>query len=365
MHDRWDERRGRGRERGASAEARRARVIALLERVARGLPIAVGTLIIGLPASSCTHCYDFPAAPTSHPRSAVTDLFVGPPERFDPARCSALCRALDGLDPLDASALVRDAGGPSRGPMAQYGGRLDATCGYSPDGSTLHCSYREHFCETNASCEPTIYGRTPSGLVARRSLASSALARWLADGAHLEAASVPAFEDLVAELDAFGAPEALVHAARAAADDERAHARSLGRLAHRLGARVSPVVRTETGLRDPESVAIDDAIEGCAREAYGALGAAFQAQHARSHAVRHAYRAIAADEARHALLSFRANDWLSARLSSAARRRVEEARAQSVAALAASLAQETDATLRDVLGLPDATRGIELLSALA
>ena len=41
------------------------------------------------------------------------------------------------------------------------------------------------------------------------------------------------------------------------------------------------------------------------------------------------------------------------------------AREQSVAALAASLAQETDATLRDVLGLPDATRGMEILSALS
>lgn len=365
MHDRWDQRRGRGRARGASVEARRARVIALLERLARGLPIAVGSLIVGLPLSSCTHCYDFPAAPTSHPRSAVTDLFVGPPERFDPASCSALCRALDGLDPLDASALVRDAGAPSSRPMAQYGGRLDATCGYSPDGSTLHCSYREHFCETNASCEPTIYGRTPSGLLARRSLASSALARWLADGAHLEAASVPAFEDLVAELEAFGAPEDLVRAARRGASDERRHARALGHLAHRLGAPIAPVARTETGLRDPEAVAIDDAIEGCAREAYGAIGAAFQAQHARSHAVRHAYRAIARDEARHALLSYHVNDWLEARLSRAARRRVEEARERSVAVLAASLEQETDATLRDVLGLPDATRAMELLAALA
>jgi rubrerythrin len=260
--------------------------------------------------------------------------------------------------------VVTDGGLASSAPMAQFRGRLDATCAYTPDGVTLNCSYHEHFCETTASCERTVYGRVPVGLVSRRSLASSPLARWLADGAHLEAASVPAFEDLVAELDACGAPEPLVRAARSSADDETRHARSLRSLAHRLGAPVAPVTRSETGRRDPEAVAIDAAVEGCAREAYGAIGAAYQAEHARSRAVREAYRTIAADEARHALLSFRVNEWLSSSLSSAARRRVEEAREQSLVSLAASLAHESDPTLRDVLGLPDATRAMELLSAL-
>lgn len=357
MHDRWDERRGRGRERGASADARRARAIALLERVARGLPIAVDSLVIGLPRAA--------ARPATISRRRPRRIRGARSQTSSSARRSASIPRAAARSAVRSTGSIHSTPRWSRvTPVSRRADRWrDATFSYSPDGTTLSCSYDEHFCETSASCERTVYARTPSGLLARRSLASSPLTRWLADGAHLEAASVRAFEVLVAGLDAFGAPEPepLVRAARSSADDETRHARSL----RRLGAPVAPVTRTETGLRDHDSVAIDDAIEGCAREAYGALGAALQAQHARSHAVRDAYRANTADEARHALLSFRVNEWLQASLSSAARRRVEEAREQSVAALAASLAQETDATLRDVLGLPDATRGMEIVSALA
>lgn len=203
---------------------------------------------------------------------------------------------------------------------------MSATCSYSEDGTTLYCGYAEHWCETTASCNRAVYERVPAGLVARRSLHATPLARWLADGAHLEATSVPAFEDLAAELDAFGAPSVLSRAARRSADDERGHARMLHRLADRLGADVAAVRRTETAPRSPEEVAIDNAVEGCVREAYAALAAAMQAERAGSLTVRRAYRSIAADEARHALLSFATNDWLAAQLSPRARRRARPPR---------------------------------------
>ena len=348
---------------------RDGKLVALLRRIALGLPVAVGPLVLGAASGGCTHCYSFPAGLTSHPRGVITETFVGTPESFDPTGCNALCRALDGLDALDASVDGGDddagmrTGGLSSGSLLNPG-RLRATCGYQ-DAATLSCTYTEQFCETNASCSPTIYGRVPMGLVADRSPAGSAVSRWLADGAHLEAASVLAFVDLANELDSFAAPTALVRAARRGADDERRHARSLRGLAHRLAAPVAAVRRTETAPRRPEEVALDNAAEGCAREAYGALAAAFQAEHAASRSVRVTYRRIAADEARHALLSFAANEWLAPRLSRAARRRAEEERRRALADLAAALSDEPESTVRRVVGLPDATRSMDLLSLLS
>jgi hypothetical protein len=135
-------------------------------------------------------------------------------------------------------------------------------------------------------------------------------------------------------------------------------------LADRLGAYVAPVRRSETELRGPDEVARDNAVEGCVREAYGAFVAAHQAENATSRVVRRAYRRIAQDEARHALLSFAANDWLTPRLSSAARRRTEEARREGIAEFAKGLEHEHERELHTVLGLPDATRSMGLLALL-
>ncbi len=335
------------------------RVVELLKRIAMGLPVAIGPLVIGLASSGCRECIDFQIGSSSHARTPFTESLVGPPERFDPGRCNMLCRTLDGLEGADAGAPADAQLDRVHSPM--YRGDILASCTYA-DETTIACVYVERACQTNTGCGTAVLGRTPSGLIAHRSLASTPLARWLADGAHLEAASVPAFEDLAAELDSFGAPMALVRRARRSADDERRHARALGTFAHRLGATVDDVRRRETDLRGPEDVAIDNAIEGCGREAYGAIGAAFQAESAASREVRRVYRRIARDEARHALLSFAANDWLRSQLSVPARRRVDEARHQSLAALAVGLDQEPDATLGAVMGLPDATRANTLLS---
>lgn len=341
------------------------KVLELLRRIARGLPVAVGPLVVGL-STSCTQCQTLYLAASSHPASPLVESYVGPPERFDAARCDALCRVLDGLAPLDAPGLdagASDAGFPLYLPTP-YPERAVATCAYDGTGAALYCNYTEQICQTSA-CGPAVLGRTPAGLVMQRSLAATPLARWLADGAHLEAASVPAFDDLAAELTAFRAPAALVRAARRSADDERRHARLLGRLAHRLGAAVPEVRRTPTELRGPEEVALDNAAKGCAGEAYAALTAAHQAEHAASTAARRAFRTIAKDEARHALLSFAVSDWLASHLSLPARRRTEEARQQSLAELATSAEHEPAHELREVLGLPDATRSRDLLAVVS
>ena len=336
----------------------------LLRRIALGLPVVLGPL--ALSASGCTHCYAFPVAGSSHPRSALTESLVGTPERFDPSQCNTLCRMLDDLDNTRDASLADGGSGDAGMPLyVPYGRRGPAVASCSYADASLHCLYFDRFCETSASCSPTVYGRTPSGLLAQRSLATSPLARWLADGAHLEAASVPAFDELAAELHSFGAPDQFVRAATRSAHEERRHARMLGRLAQRLGAEVAPVRRSETALRGPDEVAHDNAVEGCVREAYGALAAAHQAENATSHAVRRAYRSIARDEARYALLSFAVNDWLTPRLSIAARRRTEEARREGLAEFAKGLEHEPEATTHTVLGLPDATRSMDVLALLA
>lgn len=75
----------------------RARMaLTLLRRIALRLPVAVGPLVVGMSSSACT---------SSHPRSSFAEAYVGPPERFDPTNCNALCRALDALDPVDAPGL--------------------------------------------------------------------------------------------------------------------------------------------------------------------------------------------------------------------------------------------------------------------
>ena len=84
-------------------------------------------------------------------------------------------------------------------------------------------------------------GRCPEGLAPPASgRAWDALGAWLAANAHLEAASIDAFEILAAELGAHRAPRVLIQAARAATADERRHADAMGRLAVRRARRRRP-----------------------------------------------------------------------------------------------------------------------------
>src|SRR5262249_49130025 len=84
-------------------------------------------------------------------------------------------------------------------------------------------------------------GRLPAGLLpAHMPRAPSAVAEYWARAAHLEAASVHAFERLHDELAAHGAPTGLLRATRRAAADERRHARVVGAMALRLGGQPVP-----------------------------------------------------------------------------------------------------------------------------
>lgn len=204
--------------------------------------------------------------------------------------------------------------------------------------------------EADPNC---VVGRRPQGF---REPAddghASAVGAYLARGALLEAASVHAFERLRSELVAHEGPPVLVRAARAAAADEVRHAALMSRLARRFGGRPQAARVGVLPIRDLETIAIENAAEGCVRETFGALSADWQALHARAEELALAYRAIARDELRHARLAWGVARFAEQRLSRAARKRVHEAQQEALRTLVAELATEPHRELVQYVGLP-------------
>src|SRR5690606_22540870 len=121
-----------------------------------------------------------------------------------------------------------------------------------------------------------------------------ALAVHLARAAHLEGASVVAFNELASQLAGFGAPEPLVDRCRRAAAEEAGHAVVLGELAAAHGG-VVPPLEQEQGEVSLRAIAVHNATEGCVYEAWAAVRAAWLAARASDPAVRAAYASIAVD----------------------------------------------------------------------
>jgi hypothetical protein len=200
----------------------------------------------------------------------------------------------------------------------------------------------------------------PNGPIARNPLAAL-----FSGAARLEAASVPAFRLLARELSAHGAPARLVRAARAAACDEVRHTRATAALARRYGAEpVKPVIGKLPRARSLAAIAVENAVEGCVRETYGALVALWQARTAADPAVAAAMGPIARDETRHAELARKVADWSTPRLAPAARRRVSDARARAFAELRVEATRPVPAALVALAGLPSPKTAARLLDAL-
>ncbi len=203
---------------------------------------------------------------------------------------------------------------------------------------------------------PCVTGRRPQGLTAARASfgGSTETARFLAETAYLEAASVGAFERLARELLAHGAPRRLCDASRRAARDEIRHARVTKKLAERAGGTV-PQGRVEPGsVRSLEEIAIENAVEGCVRETFGAAIGMMQAAQAGDLHVRRAMKPIARDEARHAQLAWAVAAWLEKKLDARGRARVRQAQARAVEALMRDADLEPNAALTQRLGIPNA-----------
>ncbi len=301
-----------------------------MRRIALGLPM------VALPIQGCssvTNC--------DPPRHQVS-FDLGSVIRSDGGiDCASTCRELA----VGVDAGVRLA--------------IPETCHEStddPSNPRLICTYYEYLCT----------GRRPQSLV-HRSLPvtpSTHVGSWLAQTAHLEAASVPAFRELADELALHGAPSELAREARRAADDEVRHAASVTRLAAMYGALPASIQRSPFAARSLRELAFDNATEGCAREAYGALAAVHQANTATDPEVAQAFLAIAQDEARHALLSFAMHDWFTDRLQPRDRRDMEDARRAALDDLVQQLTPEPEPELRGLLGVPEAEQAIALVHML-
>lgn len=196
-------------------------------------------------------------------------------------------------------------------------------------------------------------GRLPAGRCHRRvARAGHPVGSFLAEVAQLEAAAVPAFDQLVADLRRHGAPRSMVAAARRARHDEVRHARVTRRLAARYGARVIAPRIESTPRGDLEAVAAENLSEGCVRETFGALVAHLQARRAADPVVRRALGAIALDETRHAALSWSMHAWARDRMSSRARRRLAQHGERAVQRLSHELTGAHPQEVYRLAGMP-------------
>jgi hypothetical protein len=214
----------------------------------------------------------------------------------------------------------------------------------------------------NPNC---VSGRRPEGLVPASRHCADAVGAFFAEGAHLEAASVVAFERLAGELRAHGAPLRLVRAAERSRADEIRHAKVTTALARRYGAEPEAVVVEERAIRPLLEIALENAVEGCVRETFGALVATHQSRHATDARIASAMRRIAEDETRHAALAWDVAEWLDSRLTEAERRGVATVRELAAKAMRRELGMPVAPELADKAGMPRAERAVALFDAIA
>lgn len=228
----------------------------------------------------------------------------------------------------------------------------------APDG-TMSVVAKNHTQTTDNGC--IVAGRRPEGL-----LHASTSTAFLSRMAHLEAASVVAFEQMIDELRHHGAPQDLIARAEAARCDEVRHAETMTMFATAAGARVPPVevTRVARGARSLLEMALENVAEGCVRETFGALVAHRQAATAKSDAMRFAMRTIARDETEHAALSWDLHAWLMSQLTDAERAVVEQAYVRAERELERECQAVESERVRDTLGLPSAPESLSLARGL-
>lgn len=208
-------------------------------------------------------------------------------------------------------------------------------------------------------------GRRPDGICLRTEGYSDAVADHLAQLSWLEGAAVIAFERLALDLSEHGAPAALVARARAAAADEVDHAARMGQIAMRHGVEVRAVQVSERQERSLFDIALENAVEGCVRETFGVVDAAYRAERAPTAELRELFARIADDEARHAALSWDIHHWIVQQLSDAERAQVELAARQAQEELVRQLQQARPDAVEAELGAPSSAVAVAMAQSLA
>jgi hypothetical protein len=112
--------------------------------------------------------------------------------------------------------------------------------------------------------------------------------------------------------------------------------------------------------RAASAIALENAVEGCVRETFGAALALWQAGRAADPEIRSAMSTIADDETRHAELAWDFAAWLEPQLTDAERDQIHAARERAIAELNLGRPRSFDAAL----GLPDPESGRQLLKEL-
>jgi hypothetical protein len=206
-------------------------------------------------------------------------------------------------------------------------------------------------------------GRRPAGMISPRRGGGPALGEYFALAAYLERASVEAFVQLRARLVSFGAPARLARGALRAAVDERRHARMTARLARRFGTEVDAVRPSAELTLTFEDFALENAVEGCVRETFGALVSMHQRERAHDRGIARAMGRVAEDETRHAELAWAIHRWAAPQLAPAARRRIRRAQERALAELAASGEGGWATEVIREAGMPDRAAQTRLVEA--
>jgi hypothetical protein len=206
-------------------------------------------------------------------------------------------------------------------PGADGGGDAAVQCPAWSGSVVVQCSYE-------------CLGRRTDGIAEPGPCDGARLGDVFAGRAYLEEVSVHAFAKLERELAAHGAPAELRRAARRARRDEIRHTAMMAKLARRFGGTPrSPEAPGATPVRSLLAIAVENAVEGCVRETYGAVVGLMEARGSSDAHVRRAMESIGADECRHAELSWAVAAWVMPRLTAAERAEVEEAARRAVVEL--------------------------------
>ena len=110
--------------------------------------------------------------------------------------------------------------------------------------------------------------------------------------------------------------------------------------------------------------ALDNAVEGCIRETFGAACAAYQAVRARDPEVRATLRQVATDETRHAELSWKIHSWVASQLTAEERAQLTAAMHAAVTQLQVEVTRAQPASVRFAAGTPGPADAAALLDDL-
>lgn len=186
-----------------------------------------------------------------------------------------------------------------------------------------------------------------------------------AQNAAYEAASVVAFTHLKSELEYYGAPQSILDKLQEAANDEHRHAEQVGDLAKKFGAVADGFELEASPIRSLEEIALDNLVEGCVGETWGALIGLYQAENAQDETIRNTMQAVALDEVGHAALSWEIHEWLVAQLDEAGRQKVKLAAGQALVQLKARAEKSSREAYELYAGLPTSSASRQLISQLS